>query len=122
MIRTGMILVLGRSQRPTGFVKWGGWGSNPRPADYEKCGPALWVRYLHGYHGAVPPMTLVEPIARMARSTNRSTVAAPYPITLSLCNIAESIGLTSAANGGTVWRSLMRVSNVTHPALLHPQP
>jgi len=23
---------------------WGGWGSNPRPADYEKYGPALRVR------------------------------------------------------------------------------
>ena len=30
---------------------WGGWGSNPRPADYEKYGLTLW----------------------MARSTNRST-------------------------------------------------
>jgi hypothetical protein len=24
--------------------RWGGWGSNPRPADYEKSGPALRVR------------------------------------------------------------------------------
>jgi hypothetical protein len=31
------------------------------------------VRYLHGYHRAVPPMTLIAPFARVARSTNRST-------------------------------------------------
>ena len=52
---------------------WGGWGSNPRPADYEKPGPALWARYLHGYHGVVPPMALIAPFARVTRSTNRST-------------------------------------------------
>ena len=54
---------------------WGGWGSNPRPADYEKYGPTLRVRCLHGYHGAVAPMALIAPFARMTRSTNRST---PY--------------------------------------------
>ena len=52
---------------------WGGWGSNPRPADYENYGPALPTLYLHGYHGAVPPMALIALYARMARSTNRST-------------------------------------------------
>ena len=31
---------------------WGGWGSNPRLADYEKPGPVHRVRYLHGYHGS----------------------------------------------------------------------
>jgi hypothetical protein len=54
--------------------RWGGWGSNPRPADYEKYGPALRVRYLHGYHGAVPPMALIALFARVTRSTNRSTL------------------------------------------------
>ena len=54
---------------------WGGWGSNPRPADYEKYGPELWVRCLHGYHGVVALVTLIAPFARMTRSTNRST---PY--------------------------------------------
>jgi hypothetical protein len=52
---------------------WGGWGSNPRPADYKKCGSALPTLYLHGCHGAVPPMALTALYARMARSTNRST-------------------------------------------------
>jgi hypothetical protein len=52
---------------------WGGCGSNPRPADYEKHGPALRARYLHGCHGVVPPMALIAPFARVARSTNRST-------------------------------------------------
>ena len=52
---------------------WGGWGSNPRPADYEKYGPALPTLYLHGYHGVVLTMTLIAPFAPMARSTNRST-------------------------------------------------
>jgi hypothetical protein len=25
-------------------LRWGGWGSNPRPADYEKYGPVHRVR------------------------------------------------------------------------------
>ena len=52
---------------------WGGWGSNPRPADYEKPSPAQLMHYLHGYHGVVPPIALIAPFARVARSTNRST-------------------------------------------------
>jgi hypothetical protein len=54
---------------------WGGWGSNPRLADYEKPSRAPRVRYLHGYHGVVPPMALIAPFARVAGSANRST---PY--------------------------------------------
>ena len=57
-----------------GNEEWGGWGSNPRPADYEKHGPELRVRYLHRYHEAVPPIALIAPLARVARSTNRSTL------------------------------------------------
>jgi hypothetical protein len=57
----------------SGKMQWGGWGSNPRPADYENYGPALPMLYLHGYHGAVPPMALIALYARMARSANRST-------------------------------------------------
>ena len=30
--------------------------------------------YLHGYHGAVPPMALIALLATMARSTIRSTI------------------------------------------------
>ena len=48
-----------KSQVSAGEGVWGGWGSNPRPADYEKYGPALPTLYLHGYHGAVPPMALI---------------------------------------------------------------
>jgi hypothetical protein len=36
-------------------------------------GPALRARCLHGYHGAVPPTTLIALFARVSRSTNRST-------------------------------------------------
>ena len=54
-------------------LMWGGWGSNPRPADYEKRGPTLRVRYLHRYHGAVPPMALTAQIAWVTQSMNRST-------------------------------------------------
>jgi len=43
--------------------EWGGWGSNPRPADYEKHGPALRAHYLHGCHGVVPPMALTSSAA-----------------------------------------------------------
>ena len=60
----------------TGESWWGGWGSNPRPADYEKPGPALRTRYLHGYYGFVPLKAVIAPFARVTRSTNRSTVAA----------------------------------------------
>jgi hypothetical protein len=63
-----------------GFREWGGWGSNPRPADYEKSGPAHHTHYLHGYHGAVPPMAPIALVAPTARSTNRSTAAAPDPL------------------------------------------
>jgi len=52
---------------------WGGWGSNPRPADYEKYGPAHRAHCLHGCHGAVPPMALIAQLAHIARSTSRST-------------------------------------------------
>jgi hypothetical protein len=54
-------------------LRWGGWGSNPRPADYEKYGPVHRRHYLHGYHEAVAPMALIAPFARVTRSTNRST-------------------------------------------------
>jgi hypothetical protein len=30
----------------------GGWGSNPRPADYEKYGSVHRAHYLHGHRGA----------------------------------------------------------------------
>ena len=54
-------------------VRWGGWGSNPRPADYENYGHVHRTHYLHGYHGVVPPMALIALFAPIARSTNRST-------------------------------------------------
>jgi hypothetical protein len=79
-------------------LRWGGWGSNPRPADYEKCDPTLRVRCLHRYQAAVPLMALIAPLAWVTRSTNRSTVAAAmpaYPVTVR--NIVKSVGLTSAA-------------------------
>ncbi len=57
----------------TGEYWLGGRGSNSRPADYEKYGPALRVRYLHGYHGVVTLVALIAPFARVTRSTNRST-------------------------------------------------
>ena len=53
--------------------RWGGWGSNPRPTDYEKYGSVHCTHYLHGYHEGVPPMALIALFASMARSTNRST-------------------------------------------------
>ena len=56
-----------------GFREWGGWGSNPRPADYENYGHVHRTHYLHGYHRAVPPMALIAPLAQVTRSTNRST-------------------------------------------------
>jgi hypothetical protein len=52
---------------------WGGWGSNPRPADYKNYGPVHRTHYLHGYHGAEPPMALIALLAQVTRSTNRST-------------------------------------------------
>jgi hypothetical protein len=47
-------------------------------------------------------MTLIAPLARVTRSTNRSTVAAPVSAhSVTVRNIAKSVGLTSAANGDT---------------------
>jgi len=54
---------------------WGGWGSNPRPADYEKYGLVHRKHYLHGYYEAVPLVAPIAPVAPMARSTNRSTIS-----------------------------------------------
>ena len=54
-------------------ARWGGWGSNPRPADYEKYGPTLPTLYLHGYHRVVTSMAFIALYALVARSTNRST-------------------------------------------------
>jgi hypothetical protein len=65
--------------------RWGGWGSNPRPADYEKYGLVQRTHYLHGYHGAVPPAALNALVAQIARSTNRSTTEAYTPAALLLC-------------------------------------
>jgi hypothetical protein len=73
------------------------------------------THYLHGYHGAVPPMALIAPSARVTRSTNRSTVAALMSAhSVTVRNIAKSVGLTSAANGDAVCRALIRVSSVWH--------
>ena len=63
---------------------WGGWGSNPRPADYEKPGLVHRTRWLYGYTGALPLMALIALYARVARSTNRSTTAASDPLVLLL--------------------------------------
>ena len=52
---------------------WNGEAQIPRPADYEEPGLALWTHRLHGYDGALPPMALIAPFARVARSTNWST-------------------------------------------------
>ena len=32
-----------------GRVRWGGWGSNPGPSDYENYGPMRRARQLRGY-------------------------------------------------------------------------
>jgi hypothetical protein len=80
---------------------WGGWGSNPRPADYEKPGTALRMHYLHGYHGTMPPMAPTAPFAHVGRSTNRSTVIAPASSVSLLCVIIKSARLTSATNRDT---------------------
>jgi len=66
-------------------MKWGGWGSNPRPADYEKYGPVHRTHCLHGYHDFMPPMALIALFAPMARSTKRSTAQGWPPACLLLC-------------------------------------
>jgi hypothetical protein len=77
IVAAAKILRARHSCRPQGFngnfENWGGWGSNPRPVDYEKHGLVHRTHHLHGYHGAVPPMALIALFAPMARSTNRST-------------------------------------------------
>jgi hypothetical protein len=74
-----------RNQDPEGQNWWwGGWGSNPRPADYEKYGPTLRALCLHRYHEVVPLIAPIALVAPAARSTNRSTAAAPDPFALLL--------------------------------------
>ena len=37
-----------------GQATWGGWGSNPRPADYEKYGLMHHALYVHKCHESWP--------------------------------------------------------------------
>ena len=37
----------GNQRRKPGQIRWSGWGSNPRPADYENYGPVHRTHYLH---------------------------------------------------------------------------
>jgi hypothetical protein len=83
----------------SGSVRWGGWGSNPRPADYEEPGTALRARCLHRYHGVVPLMTLIAPFAQMARSTNRSTLYHDDHLMLSQ-NVTAARPTSAPAPGG----------------------
>ena len=74
-----------KSNVSAGEGMWGGWGSNPRPADYEKYGPAHRMHYLHEYHEAVPLMAPIALFAPIAQSTNRSTAKRRSPPVLLLC-------------------------------------
>ena len=86
------VLLRRHRARPTISIKrW--WGSKPRPADYEKYGPVHRTHYLHGYHGARPPMTLIALFAPMARSTNRSTAQRRSSPVLLRCSTAGQVRL-----------------------------
>ena len=61
----------------TDMVTWGRWGSNPRPADYEKSGPPLPTLYLHGYREAVPPTRTRRSKTRSGRSKHSSVTPSP---------------------------------------------
>ncbi len=50
------------------------------------------THYLHGYHGAVPPMALIALFAPMARSTNRST----HSMVITACQL-QNVAADSAA-------------------------
>jgi hypothetical protein len=43
------LVIATESNLYTGGIKWGGWGSNSRPADYEEPVVTLRTHYLHGY-------------------------------------------------------------------------
>ena len=59
--------------------------------------------FLHGCHGAVPPMALIALVAPMARSTNRSTAAASDPLCpATVRDIAEGVRLMSARAGAAI--------------------
>jgi len=76
---------------------WGGWDSNPRPMDYEKYGPVLRVRSLHGYHEVVPPIALIALLARVARSTPEA-LRPSHPATLR--NVALGIAFVRGRTRG----------------------
>src|SRR5690242_15139019 len=59
-----------RQPAPYRFRRVGRMGSNPRPADYEEYGLVRRAHYLHGWHGAMPLMTLIAPGAQVSRSTD----------------------------------------------------
>ena len=63
-------------------------------------GHVLMFRVMNGYHGAAPPMALSALVAQMARSTNRSTAAAPDPLILLLCvtSLAAPVPLPGACS------------------------
>ena len=82
----------------TGQDGWCGWGSNSRPADYEKPGCPRRTHYQHGYN-VVPLMAPTALVAPMARSTSRSTASAPDPFVLllyvilrPLCSVRQGPG------------------------------
>jgi hypothetical protein len=78
-------------------MRWGGWDSNPRPADYEK--PALMQRclQLHEQHGPSHPWHSSHLIPPAWRSTNRAT-AAPTPRPTRLRTV------TATGRGTPGWR------------------
>ena len=54
----------------------------------------LRMRYLHGYDEVAPPITLIAPIARVGRSTNRSTAKlCPPPVLLLYVTPPGAFGL-----------------------------
>jgi hypothetical protein len=74
--------------------RWGWEHSNPRPANYEKYGPALRVLCLHRYHRAMPLIALFAP---MVRSTNWSAAKRRlHPPPANVRNVARSAPPTAA--------------------------
>jgi hypothetical protein len=90
----------------TGQDGWCGWGSNSRPADYEKPGRVRRTHYLHGYDRVVPLMAPIAVVAPMVRSTRRSTAAAPDPFIPLLYVTLRPIGYVRCVR--SQWPSRMR--------------
>jgi hypothetical protein len=75
----GISIMANRARSIVNFKLWGGWGSNPRPADYENAAFPRWLSHLRRCPGNRLSIPLVRPFRAfpLPRSLARSRKAHP---------------------------------------------